>query len=101
MEPRNEEHLDTERIEDIQGEEEDLLAIGHSNDEHQMLNFLRIFRGDEECQLESMAELLYGLQDKMTMLRGSSKKYSRKRLKALLNHFSHGLLSDSKLIIKV
>ncbi|KAK9945623.1 hypothetical protein M0R45_011129 [Rubus argutus] len=83
MEPRNEEHLDTERIEDIQGEEEDLLAIGH------------------RTIGQSMAELLYGLQDKMTMLRGSSKKYSRKRLKALLNHFSHGLLSDSKLIIKV
>ncbi|KAK9945540.1 hypothetical protein M0R45_011051 [Rubus argutus] len=132
MEPRNEEHLDTERIEDIQGEEENLLAIGHSNDEHSDVELLKDIQGDEECQLEvvpfeakaighgtiwqSMAELLYGLQDKMTMLRGSSKKYSRKRRKreqpvvkcvsplgdgiidseSSPEHFSHGLLSDSK-----
>lgn len=90
MEPRNEEHSDTERIKDLQGEEENLLAIGHSHDEHSDVELLEDIQGDEECQLEvvpfeakaighgtigqSMAELLYGLQDKMTMLRGTSKK---------------------------
>lgn len=86
MDPRNEEHSDAEHIEDIQGEEENLLAIVPSNDERSDVELLEDIQGDEECQLEvvpfeakaiggqSMAELLDGLQDKTTMLRGSSKK---------------------------
>lgn len=90
MDPRNEEHSDAERIEDIQGEEENLLAIVPSNDERLDVELLEDIQGDEECQLEvvpfeakaighgtigqSMAELLDGLQDKTSMLRGSSKK---------------------------
>ncbi|RXI02614.1 hypothetical protein DVH24_002692 [Malus domestica] len=70
-EPRTEEYLDSELIEDIQGEEEKQLEIVpvHVNE---------LGHGSIE---QSMAELLDGLQDKTSMLRGRSKMYRRKRRK--------------------
>ncbi|XP_050139336.1 uncharacterized protein LOC126615549 isoform X1 [Malus sylvestris] len=70
-EPRTEEYLDSELIEDIQGEEEKQLEIVpvHVNE---------LGHGSVE---QSMAELLDGLQDKTSMLRGRSKMYRRKRRK--------------------
>lgn len=71
IEPRTEEYLDSELIEDIQGEEENQLEIVP-------VDVNELGHGSIE---QSMAELLDGLQDKTTMLRGRSKMYRRKRRK--------------------
>ncbi|XP_050363974.1 uncharacterized protein LOC126782720 isoform X3 [Argentina anserina] len=95
IEPRNEDHSDVEPIEDIQQEDE--LEIVLRNEEHSNVELLEDISGEEESALEvmpletkafghgcmgqSMAELLDGLQDKATILRGHSRKYARKRRK--------------------
>ncbi|KAM1001673.1 hypothetical protein FF1_008159 [Malus domestica] len=75
IKPITEKYLDSEFIHYIQGEEENQLEIVH-------IEVNELGHGSIE---QSMAELLYGLQDKTTMLRGISKmflfRYRRKRCK--------------------
>lgn len=88
IESRNEDHSDVELIEDIQGEEEAEIVL--RNEEHSNVEFHEDISVDEEgaldivpieaktighgCMGQSMAELLDGLQDKTTILRGHSRK---------------------------
>ncbi|XP_048442825.1 uncharacterized protein LOC125478581 [Pyrus x bretschneideri] len=73
IEPITEEYLDFEFIHYIQGEEENQLEIVP-------IEVNELGHGSIE---QSMAELLYGLQDKTTMLREISKMYHRKRCKTV------------------
>nr|XP_011458705.1 PREDICTED: uncharacterized protein LOC101298274 isoform X2 [Fragaria vesca subsp. vesca] len=131
IESRNEDHSDVELIEDILGEEEAEIVL--RNEEHSNVEFHEDISVDEEgaldivpidakaighgCMGQSMAELLDGLQDKTTILRGHSRKYARKRRKreqpvvkclsplrdgtidseSSPEHLGHGLSSDIKI----